>query len=180
MMSPFDGSAACVGRQVGPAAEPHLPTNEDIDTFWQIADATTYARARVEHHELVVPGADMILWPAWSKTTDTLAFDAVVSASTHALWTVRPDGSGAARVLTYPNDAYSGVDWSRDGQTLVYSALEDGRMQLFAVPRAGGTPRRLSEEPTASLMHPRVSPDGRWIACTRIESSLDLMRVRVR
>ena len=25
----------------------HLPTNEDIDTFWQIADATTYARARV-------------------------------------------------------------------------------------------------------------------------------------
>lgn len=25
----------------------HLPTNEDIDTFWQICDATTYARARV-------------------------------------------------------------------------------------------------------------------------------------
>jgi hypothetical protein len=25
----------------------HLPTNEDIDTFWQICDARSYARARV-------------------------------------------------------------------------------------------------------------------------------------
>jgi hypothetical protein len=25
----------------------HLPTNEDIDTFWQVGDATTHARARI-------------------------------------------------------------------------------------------------------------------------------------
>lgn len=38
---------------------------------------------------------------------------------------------------------------------------------LFAVPAQGGERRRLTEA-DANLLHPTVSPDGRWIAASRI------------
>ncbi len=48
-------------------------------------------------------------------------------------------------------------------------------MQLFGIPRHRGSPHQLSHD-AASLLHPRVSPDGRWVACTRIVQSLQVWR----
>jgi Tol biopolymer transport system component len=50
-------------------------------------------------------------------------------------------------------------------------------MQIFAVTRSGGAPRQLTEDP-ANLMHPQVSPDGRWIACTRMSQAKEIRRLK--
>jgi sugar lactone lactonase YvrE len=92
-----------------------------------------------------------------------------------ALWVVRADGSHAEKILDFVGTTYDGLDWSRDGKTLIYSALAADRLQLFAVPRAGGGPRQLTHD-SGNLMHPRVSPDGRWIACTRLVQSKQIWR----
>jgi Tol biopolymer transport system component len=112
------------------------------------------------------PAVQSVEWEAWSPTGDEIALTAYVSRDRRALWVVSPDGTKAEKLLEYSSSTYGGLDWTPDGETLVYSALAEGRMQLFALPRAGGPPRQLTREP-AILLHPQVSPDGRWIACTR-------------
>ena len=62
-----------------------------------------------------------------------------------------------------------------DGKNIIYSALAGDGLQLFAVPRTGGAPQQLTHD-SGNLMHPRVSPDGRWIACTRIVQSKQIWR----
>jgi Tol biopolymer transport system component len=111
------------------------------------------------------PAVQSVEWEAWSPTGDEIALTAYVSRDRRALWVVSPDGTKAEKLLEYSSSTYGGLDWTPDGETLVYSALAEGRMQLFALPRAG-PPRQLTREP-AILLHPQVSPDGRWIACTR-------------
>jgi Tol biopolymer transport system component len=49
-------------------------------------------------------------------------------------------------------------------------------MQLFAVPAAGGTRRQLTHD-AANVFTPRVSPDGRFIAATRIAHRKEIWRV---
>jgi Tol biopolymer transport system component len=76
------------------------------------------------------------------------------------------------------SSTYGGLDWTPDGKTIVYSGLDGERQQIFVVPRSGGSPRRLTDDP-ASLMHPQVSPDGRWIACTRMSQSKEIRRLKL-
>jgi Tol biopolymer transport system component len=51
----------------------------------------------------------------------------------------------------------------------VFAALEGDRMQIFTVPEAGGPAVRVTDG-TGNFLHPRASPDGRWIAFTHIET----------
>jgi hypothetical protein len=122
------------------------------------------------------PGVEGSLLASWSPVEDEIAFVQRIAGERQALWVVAPDGSGARRIVEFRSSTYGGLDWTPDGQRLVYAALADGRMQLFAVPGAGGTPERLTDDP-ANLIHPQVSPDGRWIAATRLERSKQLRRI---
>jgi Tol biopolymer transport system component len=90
---------------------------------------------------------------------------------------MRSDGAAARKIVDYPMRTYGGVDWTPDGKTLIYSALSGTRMQLFAIPAAGGIPRRLTSA-TEHLLHPQVSPDGRWIAATRLTHRIEVRRMR--
>ena len=91
------------------------------------------------------------------------------------LWIVDSSGAHGQKLLEYKGSTENGLDWTPDGKLIVYSGLAAGRAQLFAVPRAGGEPRQLSHDP-GNLMHPRVSPDGRWLACTRRSQSQQIWR----
>jgi Tol biopolymer transport system component len=62
---------------------------------------------------------------------------------------------------------YGGVAWTPDGKTLIYSALEGKYDQLFAIDLTSRT-RRLTHE-AGQILHPRVSPNGRVIAASRLE-----------
>jgi Tol biopolymer transport system component len=121
-----------------------------------------------------ISGAEMV---AWSPAGEEIAIEEAMGAGRHALWVVRSDGARPRKLVDYPMRTYGGVDWTPDGKTLIYSALSGNRMQLFAISAAGGgVPRRLTSG-TAHLLHPQVSPDGRWIAATRLEHRIEVRRM---
>ena len=51
-------------------------------------------------------------------------------------------------------------------------------MQIFAVARDGGAPRQLTRG-DVNMLHPSVSPDGRWIAASRIPWHKELWRMKL-
>jgi Tol biopolymer transport system component len=115
------------------------------------------------------------LWHSWSPGGDEIAFEELVQGNSRILWVVSTDGKRAEKLAEYTSSTYGGLDWTPDGKTIVYGASAGERMQLFAVPSSGGVPRRLTSD-AANLMHPQVSPDGRWIACTRMSQSKEIRR----
>ena len=62
-----------------------------------------------------------------------------------------------------------------DGKNIIYSPPAGEGLQLFSVPWASGASQQLTHD-SGNLMHPRVSPDGRWIACARIVQSRKVWR----
>jgi Tol biopolymer transport system component len=116
------------------------------------------------------------LFAAWSPLGDESAGVERIEGERQAIWVLAVDGSEAEKLVEFSSSTYGGVDWTPDGANIVYAGLADGLMQLFSVARAGGDPVQLTEDPV-SLIQPQVSPDGRWIAATRIGRSKDLRRL---
>lgn len=114
-------------------------------------------------------------WASWSPDGAEIAIEDDRGGEDRILWIVHADGTHAQKLLDYKGSTYDGVDWTPDGKTIVYGGLASGRMQLFSVSRQGGSPHQLSHD-SGNLMHPRVSPDGRWIACTRLMQSQQIWR----
>jgi Tol biopolymer transport system component len=114
-------------------------------------------------------------WAAWSPDGKEIALEDKRESGNRALWVVRADGTHGEKLLDYRGTTYDGLDWTPDGKTIIYSALAGDKLQLFSIPRAGGTPTQLTHD-AGNLMHPRVSPDGKWIACTRILQSKQIWR----
>ena len=114
-------------------------------------------------------------WTAWSPDGREIALEDDRGGENRSLWIVDTDGAHAQKLIDYKGSTLGGLDWTPDGKTMIYPALAEDRMQLFRIPRHGGSPTKLSNDP-GSLMHPRVSPDGRWVACTRIIQSLQIWR----
>jgi Tol biopolymer transport system component len=111
----------------------------------------------------------------WSPSGNEIAVEDAVGPANRVLWVVSRDGARIEKILSYSSETYGGIDWSSDGKTLYYSALENDTMKIFAVSRTGGSSKRISEGP-GNYLNPRVSPDGRWIACSEIETVQDLRR----
>jgi ketosteroid isomerase-like protein len=120
-----------------------------------------------------IPGAEKA---AWSPVSNDIAIQAVESPGRHAIWIVRADGSNERRLVGFPTHTYSGMDWSADGRTIIYSAIAGDRMQLFSIPASGGTPTRLTSDDW-NVLHPTVSPDGRYVAATRIRNHKEIRRM---
>ena len=85
------------------------------------------------------------------------------------------DGSHPEKLLDYEGTTLDGLDWTHDGRAIIYSGLASGRLQLFSELRSSGRPHQLTHD-SGNLLHPRVSPDGRLIACTRIVQSKQIWR----
>jgi dipeptidyl aminopeptidase/acylaminoacyl peptidase len=140
-------------------------------------DPSTGKPVRVER----LPLPDLIKkahWESWSPKGNEIAFAERTEGNGCILWVVSTDGKHAEKLADYLTSTYGGLDWTPDGKTIVFGALAGERMQIFAVPRSGGRPRQLTDDP-ANLMHPQVSPDGRWIACTRMSQSKEIWRLRL-
>jgi dipeptidyl aminopeptidase/acylaminoacyl peptidase len=131
----------------------------------------------LRHERLALPkGVTNSVWAAWSPVGDTIAVETDLGQGRHALWIVPVVGTGARKIVDFPMATFGGVSWTPDGKTLVYSALADRRMQLFAVPASGGAPRQLTHD-SANVFTPRVSPDGRLIAATRMSHLKEIWRM---
>jgi ketosteroid isomerase-like protein len=137
-------------------------------------DTTSGRAVRQESIRLgPIPGAEKV---AWSPASDDIAIQAIESSGRHAIWIVRADGTRPRRLVQYRSHTYSGVDWSADGRTIIYAAIVDGSMQLFAIPARCGTPRQLTHDTGWNVLHPSVSPDGRLMAATRIRTRTSILR----
>jgi hypothetical protein len=116
---------------------------------------------------------------SWSPNGTDIAIEEKTGEDRRILWIVSVDGKSAQKLFDYRSSTYGGIAWSPDGKTIFYAGLAANRMQLFAIPRSGGEPRRLTND-AANLLHPWVSPNGRWIACTRSEVSKEIWRLKLR
>jgi Tol biopolymer transport system component len=115
----------------------------------------------------------------WSPVHDELAIVMSVPGGGTEIWVQGLDGAGARMLVTLDEGPYyGGMDWTPDGETLVYGATADGRVQLFSIPRSGGESTRLTDD-SVSIMRPSVSPDGRWIAATRLRHDKRIMRAEM-
>jgi Tol biopolymer transport system component len=115
---------------------------------------------------------------SWSPIGDEIAFEERAEGNGRILWVISAEGKRAEKLAEYTSSTSSGLDWTPDGKHIVYGALAGERLQIFTVPRSGGSPRQLTNDPT-NLMHPQVSPDGRWIACTRMAQTKEIRRMRI-
>ena len=140
-------------------------------------DPVTGRPASVEWMPLPDPIKNATL-ESWSPKGDEIALEERGEGDSRVLWVVSVDGKRAEKLVEYMSSTYAGLDWTPDGKTIVYGALAGERMQLFAVPRSGGPPRQLTDD-SANLVHPQVSPDGRWIACTRLSQSKEIWRLKL-
>ena len=122
------------------------------------------------------PGFAGTLLAAWSPLGDEIAVVERIQGERQALWILDVDGGDARKLLDFEASTYGGVDWTPDGETLVYGASTDGRMQLFSISRDGGRSHQLTTD-AANLIQPQISPDGRWIAATRVHRSKELRRM---
>lgn len=146
-----------------------------IDKAWILTMDPETGRALKAEMLPLSPQIRSASWLAWSPDGKEIAIEDNRGGAGRALWVVHADGSDAVKIADYKGTTYDGLDWTADGKTILISALAGDNLQLFAVPRAGGPPLQLTHD-TGNLMHPRVSPDGRWIAATRIVQSKQLWR----
>jgi Tol biopolymer transport system component len=121
-------------------------------------------------------GVAGITGESWSPRGDEIAFVQRIDDTKRALWISRADGSAARKLVEFQSYTIGGVAWTPDGKQLLYGALTDDRMQIFAVSLQGGPPRQLTHD-TANVMHPSVSPDGRAVAASRIPWRKELWRM---
>jgi Tol biopolymer transport system component len=135
---------------------------------WILAIDPETGRALSSKEIPLSAGMDGPAWAAWSPAGNEIALETHGRGEERALWVVNADGGNPRRMIAYRGTTYGGVDWAPDGKTIVYAGLDGDRMQIFAVSPTGGEPHRISQD-SATLLHPQVSPDGRWIAATRIE-----------
>jgi Tol biopolymer transport system component len=140
-------------------------------------DPSTGKPLRVERLPLPDPIKNAT-WLSWSPRGDEIAFEERAGGNRRILWVVDTDGKRAEKLAEYASSTYGGLDWTPDGKTIVYGALAGERMQIFVVPRSGGSPRQLTND-AANLMHPQVSPDGHWIACTRMDQTKEIRRKKL-
>jgi dipeptidyl aminopeptidase/acylaminoacyl peptidase len=122
------------------------------------------------------PGVAGITGESWSPRGDEIAFVERIDDLKRALWISHTDGTAARRLGEFQSYTIGGLGWTPDGNELLYGALADDRMQVFAVARNGGPPRQLTHD-NANVMHPSVSPDGRFVAASRIPWHKELRRM---
>jgi dipeptidyl aminopeptidase/acylaminoacyl peptidase len=105
---------------------------------------------------------------AFSPDGSSVAYSTNTSGQFN-LWR-QPSAGGYPRQLTlYTEQAVRGVDWSPDGETIVFTADEHGNefYQIYTIPQHGGQPEAFVSEP--DVQHHLAagggwSPDGRFIA----------------
>jgi len=145
---------------------------------WVVSLDTATGRLMDRRTLALPPGVEGTMLASWSPNGDEIALVAREAGNHQALWVVSTDGRASSKLTDFASLSYGGVDWGPDGQSLVYAALAGGRIQLFRIPRTGGAATQLTDE-RSDVLHPQVSPDGRWIAATRLAHQKTLRRRRL-
>ena len=122
---------------------------------------------------------DDVHQPEWSPDGKLISFTARSTTTGEDLFVMPLDGSAPpAKVLGAANDQYDAT-WTPDGRSLVFVA--DDPFQNFGVVRlTDGRQTKWLDGGSlgGTLLGPRVSPDGHWIAYWSNESGRDEVYIR--
>jgi len=101
-----------------------------------------------------------------------------VSGMHPQLWSAQADGTGLRPLVSNAPQGLSPGSWSPDGREVVYDASVDGNLDVYVVSSQGGSPKRLTYEPSADGAA-SFSRDGRWIyfSSTRAGNVPDIWRM---
>lgn len=126
---------------------------------WQIARVSLHTGAR-EPLTLPVPATLGDYSPSVSPDGSRIAFVRGINGATADIFSI-PFNGGAATRVTWDNQDLVGLDWSADGQSLVYATDRAGGYTIWRVPAGGGV-SQLVVGGAAKLKHPSVArTDGR-------------------
>ena len=107
--------------------------------------------------------------PRWAPDRKQIAFDAVLPGGVMNIYVIPSTGGSAEHLL--PSDrGQIDVDWSPDGESLVFGfgTIADPKSSIYTIDLKS---RRVSALPgSRGLFSPRWSPDGRYISGTVIQS----------
>jgi Tol biopolymer transport system component len=105
-------------------------------------------------------GADTYF--AFSPDGSTLAFVRATSTHVADIYLVST-ASGEPQRLTFDNQTVYGLDWTRDGQHIVFASPRGGDYRLWKVPIAGGEPEMLFAG-GEGVYFPAIAPQGNRLA----------------
>jgi Tol biopolymer transport system component len=136
----------------------------DLDVWTvELDDDPGGPRAGALHRVTDSPRAEY--QPAWSHAGDALAWTAQAKGGVADVMLGDRDGGGARRLVAGASPAFAPGD-----DAVVFAAPTPGRAgtDLWLVPRAGGEPRPLTDDPLIDESAPRFTPDGRFVVATAI------------
>jgi TolB protein len=90
-----------------------------------------------------------------------------------------PLGGGVVRAVGPRALRLRGPSWSRDGRWIAYESDSASFRDLYRVPRDGGAPQRLTDDPEGNYS-PQHSPAGDWLVfhTSRTREGLQIFRMR--
>jgi Tol biopolymer transport system component len=104
-------------------------------------------------------------FPEWSGDGKRVVFRRSTSKGKFGVWWQHADGSGTAELLYEPDDIINEALMSPDGNWLLYrTAPGTHNRDIYAVPLHGDRKPVLLVGGPAQESHPRISPNGKWLA----------------
>ena len=130
-------------------------------------------------HPLTTPRVeDEDCYPRISPNGEQIAFVRYISHGVGEIFTIRSDGS-QEKQLTRSQTTIRGIDWTADGERLIYAAQRRGSYELREVSSHGGDPRPIPAD-TNSASDPAIARDGSWMAFVNSTENWNIWRVPVR
>jgi Tol biopolymer transport system component len=120
------------------------------------------------HPELFITSTRKDVGAKYSPDSKEIAFVSARSGSDE-IWISKADGSSRVQLTSLRWPLIGILNWSPDGQSLVFHARPEGQADLFVIPVAGGSPKRLTAD-SSDDTGPSYSHDGRWIYFTSTRS----------
>jgi Tol biopolymer transport system component len=133
---------------------------EEVDLMTMRADGTHV------HHITNHPEGRYADWQGqWSPNGHRLVFQREDHRrSSAAIFTIRPDGTGARRITPWMKNNAGFPDWSPDGMWILFVApLEATQNDLWLVHPDGSELRKITDTPDVSWSSGSFSPDGTMI-----------------
>ncbi|WP_446743420.1 LpqB family beta-propeller domain-containing protein [Silvibacterium acidisoli] len=123
------------------------------------------------------PGQDEDCYPRISPDGKQIAFVRYISHGSGEVFTMSDDGSRLHQITRAQADI-RGLDWTRDGQQLVYASSRRGSYELREINRDGGDSQPLPAD-TDSASDPAIARTGNWMAFVDSNENWNIWRVPV-